>query len=207
MHRINLEDPLIPLNVPGVQWLPLYYCFDFRVNELGYRLTSDEDLEVFFNNDDPHVSTDEEYPADDFPTEFSKSDIALDRFAYDPTNRDDAYRFGAVFGLDRLSRVDRKSVLDEHAEHMEMLLDWRPDTEEELLEELASPFAQGRPNSRCLNPDCSNNTATGSLAVIALMPAEPVPGVYTFGGRYHEGQLIFELCPRCHTIHVSNQCT
>lgn len=207
LHHINLADPLIPIEIPEVQWLPLYYCFDFRVNELGYRLTSGNDLVAFFDDDDPHVTEEEGFPSDDFPTEFPKCDIALSRFPYDPGKRDDAYQFGAVFGLDRLSAADRKSVLDQHSDDLAMLLDWRPESEEELLDSLSFPFVQGRPISRCLNPECTNHSVSGKLRTIALMPSEPVPGVYAFGTPSHEVQVIFELCPECQTIHVSNQCT
>ena len=35
LHRLDLHDPAIPIAIPGVRWLPFYYCFDFRVNTLG----------------------------------------------------------------------------------------------------------------------------------------------------------------------------
>ena len=53
----------------------------------------------------------------------------------------------------------------------------------------------------------ANHSVSGNLRTIALIPSEPVPGVYTFGSPSYEGQVIFELCSECHTIHVSNQCT
>jgi hypothetical protein len=112
----------------------------------------------------------------------------------------------AIFGIEKLSAEDRNWVLEQEAQQVEMIEGYRPDTEKELLECMSHPFAQGRPNSRCPNSRCSHNTIAGSLEVIALMPANPVPNVYTFGRSGNDAQLIFEQCAKCHTIHVSNQC-
>src|SRR3954466_15464919 len=40
LHRLDMTDPGIPFTIPGVRWLPFYYCFDFRANDLSYRLIS-----------------------------------------------------------------------------------------------------------------------------------------------------------------------
>lgn len=32
LHRFDLKDPAVPVAIPGIRWLPLYYCFDFRTN-------------------------------------------------------------------------------------------------------------------------------------------------------------------------------
>jgi hypothetical protein len=206
LHRINLEDPLIRLRIPHVQWLPLYYCFDFRVNALGYQLLSDDELRVHFWPNEPNVSETESYPDDNFPRQFPKTGIALDRYPFDPTDPGDAYEMAAVFGIGKLSAKDRSRVLKKEAKQCEALLGYRPRTEAELLKSLSRPFAQGRPKSSCPNPNCKNHATKGQLQVIALVPAEPVRGIHTFG-RWGDGvQLIFELCPLCHTIHVSNQC-
>jgi hypothetical protein len=56
-----------------------------------------------------------------------------------------------------------------------------PETEEGFEEALSRPFSQGKPNDTCLNPGCPNHNTKGRLVPIALMPAEPVEGVHTFG--------------------------
>lgn len=81
-----------------------------------------------------------------------------------------------------------------------------PETEEDFEKALSSPFMQGKPGSPCLNPKCSNRRKRGQLTPIALVSAEPVKGVHTFG-RWGRGvQLIFQLRAKCFTIRVSNQC-
>jgi hypothetical protein len=206
LHRINLEDPLIGLHIPRVQWLPLYYCFDFRVNAFGYHLSSDEVLRVYFWPNEPNTSKTESYPDKDFPRHFAKTGITLASYDFDPTDRNDAYDFAAVFGLDKLSPKDRAWVLRKEADACQAMLGYRPETEAEVVASLSRPFGQGRPDSPCPNPDCKYHKKKGHLQVIALVPGQPVPGVHMFG-RWGDGvQLIYELCPNCHTIHVSNQC-
>src|SRR5262245_53252080 len=84
LHRITLSAPVIQLRIPGIQWLPLYYCFDFRVNAFGYQLSSDGEMRVYFWPNEPNVSEREEYPDKDFPKQFPKTGIALGRYAFDP---------------------------------------------------------------------------------------------------------------------------
>lgn len=206
LHRLDLTDSAIPFAVPGVRWLPFYYVFDFRANDLGYRLISDEELVTFFPKDDPNVSADESWPDGDFPLEFPKSSIKIAAYDYDPTDLEDAYQWAGVFGIGKLSKRDQAAARKRVAELMDGLGLGVPETEEDFDEALSSPFMQGKPGSPCLNPKCSNRKKKGQLTPIALMLAEPVKGVHAFG-RWGGGvQLIFQICPRCYTIRVSNQC-
>jgi hypothetical protein len=206
LHRLDLTDPAIPFTIPGVRWLPLYYCFDFRANDLGYRLISGERLVTFFPTDDPNVSNEESWPDDDYPPEFPKSSIKIAAYEYDPTDLDDAYRWAGVFGIGKLAKRDQAAAKKRVAELAEGLGLYAPETAKEFDEALSSPFRQGKPNSPCLNPKCVNRHKKGQLTPIALLPAEPVKGIHTFG-RWGGGvQLIFRMCPKCYTIRVSNQC-
>lgn len=206
LHRLDLTDPAIPFTIPGIRWLPLYYCFDFRANDVGYQLISDEELVTFFPTDGPNVSKEESWPDDDYPLEFPKSSIKFAIYEYDPTDLEDAYRWAGVFGIGKLSNRDQAAAKKRVAERAEGLGFYAPETEEEFDEALSSPFMQGKPVSPCLNPKCVNRNKKGQSTPIALMPAEPVKGVHTFG-RWGGGvQLIFRMCPECYTIRVSNQC-
>lgn len=115
--------------------------------------------------------------------------------------------WAAVFGIGKLSKADLAIVKKQVAEWFEGLPVPIPSTAKEVEEAIASPFGQGRPNGACPNPQCSNHNKAGKLTPIALMPAEPVTGVHTFGQWGNDTQLIFELCELCHTIRASNQCT
>ena len=206
LHRFDLTDPVIPISIPGIRWLPLYYCFDFRADELGYRLTSDEALVTFFPVNDPNVTEREEWPDDDYALEFPRSDITVTAFDYDPTNLDDAYFWAGIFGIGQLSAADQAAAKQRVAEEFDGLGLYSPETDEEYHEALSSPFSQGKPVGGCLNPDCSNSGREGRLSTIALLPAEPVKGVQTFGSLGGGVQLVFQICGECKTIRVSNQC-
>src|SRR5262249_36021744 len=155
------------------------------------RLISDEELVTFFPTDDPNVTDHEEWPGDDYPLEFPKSSIKIAAYDYDPTELEDAYRWAGVFGIGKLSKRDQVAAKKGVADEMEGLGFYAPETEKDFDDVLSSPFMQGKPNSPCLNPKCSTRSKYGQLTPIALMPAEPMKGVHTFG-RWGGGvQLIF----------------
>lgn len=207
LHRFDLTDPAIPFSVPGVRWVPIYYCFDFRLNDLGYRLLSDDALTAFVPTDDKNVSATESWPDENYPMEFPRSKIAISPHPYDPTDLDDAYSWAGVFGIDKLSPKKQAAAKRREAEWTESLGFHPPETDDEFREATGRPFSQGRPKGACLNPDCENASRIGSLATVALIPGEPVPGVHTFGQWGKGVQLIVQKCPLCHTFRVSNECT
>jgi hypothetical protein len=135
-----------------------------------------------------------------------KSHIKVAAYDYDPTDLGDAYRWAGVFGIGKLSKGDQAAAKERVAELMDGLGLGVPETEKDFAEALCSPFMQGKPDTPCLNPRCGNRKKRGSLTPIDLMPAEPVKGVHTFGPYGRGLQLIFQMCPRCYTIRVSNQC-
>lgn len=206
LHRLDLTDPEIPLTIPGFRWLPIYYCFDFRANDLGYQLISDDELVTFFPTDDPHVSNEESWPDENYPTELPKSAIKIDAFDYDPTRLDDAYQWAGVFGIEKLSMRDKQAAKNRVAEFMDGLGYNAPETEKDFDDALSSPFKQGKPDMPCLNLKCSNRKKRGQLTTIAIVPAQPVEGIHTFGSLGGDVQLIVQKCPKCNTFRVSNQC-
>lgn len=206
LHRFDLTDPVVPISIPGIRWLPLYYCFDFRVCDLGYRLISDEELVMYFPEDDPHVTDHEEWPEEGYPTEFPRSSIRVAARAYDPTDLEDAYRWAGVFGIGKLSKRDQAAAKKRVAKLMKGLGFYPPETEEDYAEAFSDPFAQGKPDSPCLNPECPNHDRKGRLTPLALMSAEPVKGIRTCGPWGSTTQIIFLICPECHTVRVTNQC-
>jgi len=185
--------------------MPLYYVFDLRANELGYRLTSESSMVTYFPSDDPNVSESEEWPSDGYPSEFPLSKITILPRGYDPTNLDDAYFWAGVFGVSQLSSNDQAAARKRVAKLMEDYGMDPPETDEDYDSCLSSPFAQAKPSSDCLNPDCENHGVYDKLQVVAIVPPEPVPGVRLWGGA--DVQIVFELCPSCYTIRASNQCT
>src|SRR5271168_4902388 len=131
LHRLDLTDPAIPIAIPGVRWLPLYYCFDFRANDLGYRLISEEALVTFFPDDDPNVTDNEEWPDEDYPLEFPKSSIKIADHDYDPTDLEDAYQWAGVFGIGKLSEPNQAAAKKRVAEWMDVFGLCTPETDKE----------------------------------------------------------------------------
>lgn len=207
LYRLDTTDPAVPVRVPGVRWLPLYYCFDFRANDLGYRLLSDTEMVTFFPADDPNVSAEESWPGDDYPTEFPRRAVAVAPHPYDPTDLDDAYNWAGVFGIGRLSARRRRAARARVARLAERLGFFVPETDAEFDAALARPYEQGKPNAPCPNPACPNHARRGRLVPVALVPAEPVPGVHTFGAHGDGVIVTFHQCPECYTMRASNQST
>ncbi len=203
LYRFDLTDPLVPIAVPGLKWLPLYYVFDFRANEVGYTLHSDASMTTYFPTDDENVSSDESWPSDDFPMVFPSHSIELAAHSFDPKNLDDAAQWAGVFGIRHLADdqlAELKRLIDAHCDEIG---DYPPEGDD-FYDYLCSPLWQGTPNNCCINPGCENNSKPQSLNVLALVPHDPIPGLEIWGGAYV--QTIFEICPLCYTIRSSNQC-
>ncbi len=96
LHRLDLTDPAVPIDIPGIRWLPLYYCFDSLTSSLGYQLTSEKALTMFFPDDVPKATDREKWPDKDYPLEFTRSGIKIARFDYDPTDLKDAFNWAGV---------------------------------------------------------------------------------------------------------------
>jgi hypothetical protein len=191
LHRFDLSDPTIPIAIPGRRWLPLYYCFDYRANDVGYQLRSDDSLVTFFPSHDRNVTSEETWPYEDYPREFPRSSIQVAAWEYEPTNYQDVYAWRGIFGRGNLSDTDHAAA-EQFAEEM----GW----------EGAEPFIQGEVDDPCLNPMCPNHKIRGRLSTIAVIPAEPITGLELWGYGGNCTQLIYQLCNECHTIRVSNQC-
>jgi len=202
LYLLNTDDPLLGVQIPNVQWLPLYYCFDFGVPQLGYRLTSDNGADVFFRPKQSNGLAVESYPDENFKLAFPRADIELFELPYDPSDPSDARSLAGIFGLERLSPSDLEDVLDREAQEI-----YRSGRQlmpgESIRDYLTEPFWQGKPNNTCPNPACGKT----ALDVFALIPSEPVPDVQVFGRDGDFVRLIFELCRECHAINVSNECT
>ena len=203
LHRFDLSDPLVPLSVPGLKWLPLYYVFDFRVNEVGYKLSSDSSMTTYFPSDDPNVSTEESWPSPDFPMEFTVHSVKVSTRLFDPSSLEESETWAGVFGIEHLNKKQRAKLrkrIEKHCKTFGMY----PPSDDDLAEFLNSPFWQGPPKGTCLNPSCSNYRLSNTLNVFAIVPHDPIPGLEIWGGA--DVQIIFEICPLCHTIRSTNQC-
>ena len=88
-----------------------------------------------------------------------------------------------------------------------MITGEEPETMGDLLETSCHPFAQGRPNMPCLNPDCSHFHSCRAQRLFCIVPSQPIPKTRIWGQGGPGVIIIFEICIACDTIHVTNQCT
>lgn len=202
VYLFDLNDPEVPWELPDNCWLPLYYCFDFRVKTIAYQLESDESIRFFIDLNQAHTTEHEEWPADDFPMQFPSHPVTIEPYEYEPQDVDDAYLFAGVFGTDHLSAYDweglKQRIFDD-AEEYDLPM---PETDEDLQEFLEMPFLNGKPESRCLNPECkfAGQAGDDQLQPIALVPGCPAEDVHLFGEHGDFTRVYFQLCRACRTM-------
>jgi hypothetical protein len=46
LYTFDIADPLVPVKIPHTRYLPLYYCFSYNAGAVGYRVVSDEAIEI-----------------------------------------------------------------------------------------------------------------------------------------------------------------
>ncbi len=203
LFRLDLSDPRIGIDIPGVRWLPLCYGFGFGGGHTAYLVRSDtlvETLEPVDKCFDPH------FPYPDYPQSFPNHPLGLIEREYDPSDVDDALAFSAVFGLGGLSPASRTLAiarLEKHDFFEEV--DAFEMTKDQFLDTCEYPFIQGPPESQCPNPDCATDSQDGAMVVFSLLDGDPVPDVSLFGDL--GVQFIFQICLSCRCSRVSNQCT
>ncbi len=157
----------------------------------------------------PSINPDFPYPR--YPSHFQAKSLTLRRCPYDARNPEDALMCSAFFGLRHVSQETLALIaqrLDEfgHWDDVEL----RGASREDHLREYPSnmPLPQGIPDSRCIYDRCKQFGRAGSMEIVAYHPGNPMkheqvmwePGVEMVC-------LIFQMCNRCGTFYVSNQCT
>ncbi|MBT4867839.1 MAG: hypothetical protein HON53_22285 [Planctomycetaceae bacterium] len=208
--NLNSRDPLVELALPNAQWLPLYYCFSYENQSMsmGYRVLSDQRIEAFFNNDERIDLGNDRFPGDDFPAAFPVTPLQTQSVTFDPTKVQDVSSYVNAFGIANLSLTDQQSFLKDCKQSWDKYAPepWTGPLEE-LLDHQTGPACQGPPNSECANPNCANHTKKRELELFAVVPATPVPKISLWGEWGDDTQILFEICPLCFTIVVTNQCT
>jgi hypothetical protein len=160
VYRLNLADPAVAVELPGLKWLPLCYGFSYAAYDgtTIYRVLSDTEVELIVPDDpqyDPH------FPYVNYPTCFPQHPVSFSRQPYDPTIAEDALRLAAVFGVDRLPAAEMKRAIA-IAEKKGLIAEWRADatfadwSPEDIIRcGYKEPFAQGAPLKSCDNPHCT----------------------------------------------------
>ncbi|REJ81800.1 MAG: hypothetical protein DWQ34_01260 [Planctomycetota bacterium] len=222
LYLINTQDPEIPITIPGIRYLPLYYCFDLRSRmRVGYRIDSESRIETFRLDlhQENSVGENPEYPYDRFPDQFEFRAVVAERSPFDPLNREHVREYIDVFGIESLSPQDQRALIrDLRNERDPSVGGISRATDEELQLTASGPSCQGHPASVCPNPECSNHTVPRSMQIIAIVPAYPFGDcvehdtldVFSPWGERcdlpcSDIEIVFEMCPVCSAIMATNQ--
>lgn len=210
LFRLNMADPAVGVNLPGVQWLPLLCGIRYGACGLGYRILSDSTIKILYQKESKAWKG---FPYDDYPDKLPEKPLTLKDANYDPDKPKDAYALAGVFGSEVLTprqfeRLARYLVDEELYPDPELFGGEWESPEEYLRIAHSWPFVQGRPDEGCPGRNCPNHGQRGSLRTYAVFE-ELEKDVHRFlwGPNGPFLQIIYQICPKCNAVRVSNQCT
>ncbi|MEO1529538.1 MAG: hypothetical protein AAFX06_29290 [Planctomycetota bacterium] len=196
LFTLDLADPSVDLQIPGIKRLPLLYGMNYveYSGDQSYRVTAEGTATILGsknltpNQGEPLIEAVAEAPVDFV-------DVGLDL-----SKAEDALKMLQVFGLGDLDESELQRALDiayGDDYNLDVLEDWivyRESTKQEYLEFWGSqPFWQpGGASDTCDTPDCPSGTHDSSVRVIAQCQVESL-------------LVIFRYCNVCHTVFTLNQ--
>src|SRR5262245_19110586 len=74
LYTFDTNDPLVPVQVPGVRHLPLYYCFPYNAGAVGYQVVSDNEIKILYMET---KQVEPNFPYANYPNEFSETTVSL----------------------------------------------------------------------------------------------------------------------------------
>lgn len=206
LFRLATADPLVGVEMPGVEWLPLLCAIRYGACNLGYRVLSDDEVTILHQTEAKGWRG---FPYAGYSKKLPAQPVALQPGTYDPAKIEDALSYAGVFGYEALSAA-QLGALQRYVE-TDLLPDqiYSYETAEEYLEDgNGLPFVQGRPNDDCPDPACGNHGIASSLRTFAIFEEEETERVRELWGPNCGGlQIIYQVCPLCSAIRTSNQCT
>ncbi|HXQ37355.1 MAG TPA: hypothetical protein VN843_25320 [Anaerolineales bacterium] len=195
VYTLDTKDPSVPVHIPRVRYLPLYYCFPYNAGALGYRVVSDGEITILYM-ETKRVQPD--FPYEGYPSEFVKTPVSLAPISYEDHKTLVYYMTCEDHNLQRkyLSKKDKAS-----------------------LTQIGYPFTQlggiqrmwqGIPDVPCPNRTCEYHRYNCFMQVFAVVWNHPVPRVYLWDDdpkTSTEIQVIFQICPLCDSIYVCSRGT
>lgn len=203
IYRIDLSDPNVDIEIPGVGFLPLVYHFEGDL-ECSYRVEPDGQINILnpMSGKGAHFDVPDAFPL--AKTSFSKQE-------YDPTNADDVMRLKGVFGWDELSRSEKDRAL-EIARTLSELTEadgidesWSYETVIECMYE--PPYSQGDPLERCKNPACKNFNNDDTEKWMKALAIQDNASIEELIWPDKFVQTIWMRCLACNSITAVNRCS
>ncbi len=194
LHCFNLLDPALNWikRAEGVSWLPLYYGFQFDGCQFGYLIEADGRIALFLRKRCRFVK---DFPYAGYPSAFAKTSLRIEPLGYDTQKT--------------------LALANTLSEAGDVRLEQMSEDDRNLLRSLGYPFTQigghhrlmqHAPMSACPNPTCGGYGLCGMLDVFATVWNHPVSGMSLWGSQGDHVQLVYEQCPECATVWVSNRC-
>lgn len=194
LYTFDTTDPLLPVRLPNARFLPLYYCFPYNAGGVGYRVVSDEEIEILYMET---KRVERDFPYKNYPDAFPETPISLAAISYEEHKT-------LVYYL-----YCQDNYLEEYMSN----------EDRQFIEQSGYPFTQlggiqrmwqDIPDVCCPNKQCDNHKSGDSMDVFAVVWNQPVPGIYLWDddAEYESDiQIIFQICPQCQAIHACNRCT
>lgn len=201
LYTFDTTDPVFPLQIPGIRYLPLYYSFPYNAGACGYRVKSDTEIEVLYMET---KEVERDFPYENYPSEFPEHRVRLLPISYDHHK---TLVFYLEAGEKALNEEDRKLIIDEYHYPFTQLGG-------------VHRMWQDVPSVACPNPACSNSRHQCFMEVFAVIWNQPHTGIFLWEipekARFSwqkdyedtcDVQVIFQFCPKCNAIHACNRCT
>lgn len=189
LYRLDLSDPVLPLNVveSEFRFLPLLFAFGYDASPMLYRARSDTEVEIYsvesseFSRDCPYQG---------FPQHFDAASVNAQPITYE----------------------DQRDLLMVWFVHMHPeVYEAIPQAEIARLKRLGYPtprvgqvhdllqLPRGEP---CPNPACENYGERYSLRPLVTIPRSPRPGLDLWPDDGPTVQIVYEICTRCGSVHT-----
>lgn len=207
LFRLNLDDPAIGIALPGSRWLPLLCAIRYGACNLGYRVISDAKVDILHQEQSKAWHG---FPYHGYPKQLPERPVRFEEVPYDPENPRDVLFGWGVFGISHLT-VKQYQKLKRHIRndpHLQVVVSLDYATVDDFLQEgVASPFVQGRPVDGCPDSSCPRHKRTQSMRTFAVFQEQASEVRNLWGPSCESLQIIYQICPKCSAIRVSNQCT
>jgi hypothetical protein len=206
LFRLNTADPLVGVSLSGAEWLPLLCAIRYGACRLGYRVASNDAVKILHQVEKKAWRG---FPTAGFPKALPAQPLDLFEVSYDPADPKEALFYGGVFGFDALTKKQFAKVVrfvtDEGWFNPEC---GEGETVEDYLRQGAGgPFVQGPPDDGCPDPACRLYNKTAALRPFALFQEDDRSAEELWGPYGENLQIIWQTCPSCGAILVTNQCT
>lgn len=80
LYTFDTKDQLVPVRVPRVRYLPLFYCFPYNAGAVGYQVLSDSEIEILYMET---KQVEPNFPYENYPNEFPEMPVSLTPISYE----------------------------------------------------------------------------------------------------------------------------